>query len=125
VRLLSIPQGYRITRLHADEPRQTPVPKLESLTISDTDLYTGAYDLLDLVKQRHEHNLGLKNLTVRSCWTEFEDVSKLREVVNEVGWDDNNGDEEEEKSDEDEPEEVYGSDDGADVDLCEPQVHVF
>ena len=66
----------------------------------------------------------MKRLAVQSCWTvKFEDVPKLREAVNEVEWDDNIVDEEE--LNEDEPEEVDGSDDNADVDLCEPQVRVF
>jgi len=77
-----------------DKPRQHPVPKLESLTISGADLCDGVH-LLDIMKERHEDNLGLKKLTVQSCWTyEVVDVPKLREVVNEVEWNSNIVDEE-------------------------------
>ena len=112
------------TRTRIGEPRQHLVPRLESLTIYRTGLCGGEWQLLDIVKERHEHNLGLKKLAVLSCWIdEFEDEPKLREVVNELEWDDNTVGEEEPDEDELE-EESGGSDYDSDADLCEQRVHV-
>lgn len=103
------------------------------MTITRSDLTDEEQELLDILKGRHEDNLGLKRLAVRSCWMdEFEDEPKLREVVGEVEWEGKVGDDEVEEDDldeggsgDDESEGFDDSDYDADVDLCEPRVHVF
>lgn len=43
---------------------------------------------MDLLKERRDHNLGLKKLVAQSCCVhEVEDEVKYRELLKEVGWD--------------------------------------
>jgi hypothetical protein len=59
------------------------------LTLSHLDILSGReQELLDVLKERRDHNLGLEKLVVRSCRVhEDEDELKLRELVKEVKWD--------------------------------------
>ena len=84
--LPNLPREYRTAYTHADEQDQYPSPKLESLMLSDLNIFFGREDqLLDLLQERHDRNLALKKVGVRSCRVhEFE--SELRELVEEVEW---------------------------------------
>jgi len=88
-----------------DKPDQHSVPKLESLTLSLIRLCSLERRLLDVVKERHNYNPGLKKLVVRSCWVhqDEDEPHKFREFVNEVEWDNVAlGDEEDSGEDDDE-----------------------
>jgi len=76
-------------------------------------------DLLNVVKERYECGIGLKELVVRSCWIyEFKDEPKLRGFVNGVEWEDNITLADGEEPDEDDNSGVIGDSEG-DVDVCE------
>ena len=79
----NLPRAYRLTFTHIDDPHQCPSPKLESLTLSDLNIFfSREQKLLDLLEERH----GLKMVGVQSCRVhDFED--ELRELVEEVEWD--------------------------------------
>ena len=65
-----------------------PVLKLESLTLANLNSYGLERKLLGVLKERHDHNLGLKKLVAQSCWTRgVKGGSKLKELVDEVEWD--------------------------------------
>ena len=82
-------QVCRITYTPVDEPDQHPVPKLESLTLSHLGPFDPDGQLLDVLQERHDHNLGLKKLVVQSCRVyEVEDEVRYGELVEEVKWND-------------------------------------
>ena len=73
---------YPVDGLH-----QHSALKLESLSLSYLETAYSRDQLLRVLKERRDHNLGLKELAVRSCPTdEGEDMLKIRELVEEVKW---------------------------------------
>jgi len=95
---------------------------LESLSLSHLETAYSRKQLLRVLKERRDHNLGLKEFVVRSCLTdEDEDESRFRELVKEVKWGDAAlGDSDDEGMADDsgsDSEGNYGFDD--DVDVCE------
>ena len=93
---------------------------LESLSLSHRETTYSRTQLLHVLKERRDHNLGLKEFVVRSCPAdEDEDELKFRELAKEVKWDDAAlGDSDDEGSDDaSDSDEIYGFDD--DDDVCE------
>ena len=62
---------------------------MESLTLSHLDIRFGREEqLLDVLKRRRDHNVGLKRLVTRSCRVhKVEYNPKLGELVKNVKWD--------------------------------------
>ena len=74
--------------MYIDEPHQRSAPNLESLTLSHIDISGLEQELLDILKERRDYNLGLRKLVVQSCQVgKIEIESKFRELVKEVKWD--------------------------------------
>ena len=78
-----------IHRTPTGEPHRGSIPKLESLTLSHLDIRFGREEqLLDVLKGRRDHNVGLKKLVVRSCRVHRVEYNpKLGEVVKNIKWD--------------------------------------
>ena len=113
----------------ADESHQHSIPKLESLSLAYAETIHSRKQLLCVLKERRDHNLGLKELVVRSRPAdEDEDESEFREFVNEVKWDGAAGGDSDDEgvgwgpdhdgsSEGSDDEGIYGFDD--DADACE------
>jgi len=76
--------------LHIAEPNWHSALKLESLTLSHIEFFYSRWRrLLDVLEERYDRNLGLKNLVVRSCRVHEEVIgSQFRKLVENVEWDD-------------------------------------
>jgi hypothetical protein len=72
------------------KPDQLIVPKLESLSFSDIDLFPEPLKkLLDILEERRTHGVGLKGLTIWSCGVgilEFKE--ELEDLVEKIIWED-------------------------------------
>ena len=61
---------------------------MESVALSNLDIYECEEQLLFVLEERRNHDVGLKKLVVRSCRVQkVEYELKLREFVEEVKWD--------------------------------------
>ena len=108
------------SRIHTDEPHQHSALKLESLSISHLETTYNRKQLFRVLKERRDHNVGLKEFVVRSCPTDEDgDELKFGELAEEVKWDGATlGDSDDEGADDgSDSEGNYGFDD--DVDVCE------
>ena len=75
----------------AHTPTDTPIaPKLKSLSCRNVDLlYKTHRKLLDALRWRHDHGVGLESLNLQSCRVPTDEYkTDLEDVVEEVVWDD-------------------------------------
>jgi len=71
------------------EPYRPTAPKLQSLTLHNIDVLFGQQrKLLDLLKNRNDHQIILKRLVLQSCRVPtVEYKSNLKALVGRVTWD--------------------------------------
>ena len=75
--------------MYADDPGQQPVPQLASLTLSNLDFLHGVEeDILDILRGRRDHNIGLTKLVVQHCRVHraHDDEGYFEGLVEEVKW---------------------------------------
>jgi len=81
---------YLITHMRTVKPDQPIVPKLKSLSLLNVYLLEQQHNgLLDVLKARRAHDIGLKSLVVRSCHVHTLEYEKeLKGLVKKVTWED-------------------------------------
>ena len=81
---------FFVAHAYADNPKKPGLPKLTSLTLSDTDLRYGVCDdLLSFLKKRDERKAPIKKLTIQSCRVHSEhDLPNFESIVENVECDD-------------------------------------
>ena len=82
-------ESNRITHIRIAEPYRPTSPKLQSLTLHNIDvLFRQQRKLLDLLKNRNDHQIILKRLVLQSCRVPtVEYKSGLKALVGRVTWD--------------------------------------
>jgi len=75
--------------MHVAEQYGPPAPKLQSLTLHGVDVFSGQQqNLLDVLKRRRNHQMGLKKLALWSCRVStIAYKTDLRGLVGRVIWD--------------------------------------
>jgi hypothetical protein len=74
--------------MRTEKPDQLIVPKLKSLSFRDLDIFFQQHNkLLDTLKERRTHGVGLKGLIIRSCRVlNLESKKEFEGLVEKITW---------------------------------------
>jgi len=84
-----LPKSYLITCTHTVKLDQSIAPELKSLSFRGVGLYSSLHQrLLEILEERHYHNIGLESLVVQSCRVPTKGCeADLEDFVENVTWD--------------------------------------